>query len=160
MHRDQPPGPLGAFETSAHESGEAMRNLVFPVLLIALSGCGNPLEFDPAKTVILKITGVEDEAEKERIKEKAEELVLEKSAWRKTSMSEHAETLMIKLSPVKDPQGFADRITFGKVTAVDGNTIHVQVGDDQEEGKHKNADDQADDRPHQGDNDLELGARD
>ena len=123
-----------------------MRNLVLPVLLIALSGCGNPLEFDPATTVILKITGVEDEAEKERIKEKAKELVLERVAWQKSSMSQHAETLMIKLSPVKDVQGFADRITFGKVTAVDGNIIHVKVRED--------ADDQGDDRAHQGDNDL------
>ena len=131
-----------------------MRNLVLPVLLIALSGCGNPFEFDPATTVILKITGVEDEAEKERIKEKAEELVLEKATWQKHQMSEHAETLMIKLSPVKDVQGFADRITFGKVTAVDGNTIHVKVGDDQEEAKQKVADDQGDDRPHQDENDL------
>ena len=131
-----------------------MRNLVLPVLLIALSGCGNPLEFDPATTVILKITGVEDEAEKERIKEKAKELVLERAAWQKNSMSQHAETLMIKLSPVKDVQGFADRITFGKVTAVDGNTIHVKVGDDQEERKQKDADDPGDDRPHQGENDL------
>ena len=123
-----------------------MRNLVLPVLLIALSGCGNLLEFDPATTVILKITGVEDEAEKERIKEKAKELVLERAAWQKNSMSQHAETLMIKLSPVKDVQGFADRITFGKVTAVDGKIIHVKVGED--------ADDQGDDRAHQGDNDL------
>ena len=123
-----------------------MRNLVLPVLLIALSGCGNLLEFDPATTVILKITGVEDEAEKERIKEKAKELVLERAAWQKNSMSQHVETLMIKLSPVKDVQGFADRITFGKVTAVDGKIIHVKVGED--------ADDQGDDRAHQGDNDL------
>ena len=123
-----------------------MRNLVLPVLLIALSGCGNVLEFDPATTVILKITGVEDEAEKERIKEKAKELVLERVAWQKSSMSQHAEALMIKLSPVKDVQGFADRITFGKVTAVDGKIIHVKVGED--------ADDQGDNRAHQGDNDL------
>ena len=123
-----------------------MRNLVFAVLLIALSGCGNPFEFDPSTTVILKVTGVEDDAEKERIKEKSLELVVEKSTWQKNQMSQHAETLMIKLSPVKDVQGFADRITFGKVTAVDGKIIHVKVGED--------ADDQGDDRAHQGDNDL------
>ncbi len=123
-----------------------MRNLVFAVLLIALSGCGNPFEFDPSTTVILKVTGVEDDAEKERIKEKSVELVVEKSTWQKNQMSQHAETLMIKLSPVKDVQGFADRITFGKVTAVDGNIIRVKVGED--------ADDQGDDRAHQGDNDL------
>ena len=127
-----------------------MRNLVFAVLLIALSGCGNPFEFDPSTTVILKVTGVEDDEEKERIKEKSVELVVEKSTWQKNQMSQHAETLMIKLSPVKDVQGFADRITFGKVTAVDGNIIHVKVGDDQEERKQKNADDPGDDRPHQG----------
>jgi hypothetical protein len=123
-----------------------MRNLVFAVLLIALSGCGNPFELDPSTTVILKVTGVEDDAEKERIKEKSVELVVEKSTWQKNQMSQHAETLMIKLSPVKDVQGFADRITFGKVTAVDGNIIHVKVRED--------ADGQGDDRAHQGDNDL------
>ena len=104
-----------------------MRNLVVPVLLIALSGCGNPFELDPATTVILKVTGVEDDAEKERIREKAVELVVEKSTWQKNQMSQHAETLMIKLSPINDVQGFADRITFGDVTAVDANIIHVNV---------------------------------
>ncbi|GIW91596.1 MAG: hypothetical protein KatS3mg109_2028 [Pirellulaceae bacterium] len=129
-----------------------MRNSVFAVLLIALTGCGNPLEFDPATTVILKVTGVKDDAEKERIREKSVELVLEKSTWQINQMSQHAETLMIKLSPVRDVQGFADRITFGKVTAVDGNIIHVKVGDNQD-GKEEDADDQADDRAHQEDND-------
>jgi hypothetical protein len=105
-----------------------MRHLVFPVLLITLSGCGNPFEFDPATTVILKVTGVEDDTEQERINEKAVELVVENSTWQKNQMSQHAETLMIKLSPVNDVQGFADRITFGKVTAVEGNIIHLRVG--------------------------------
>ena len=116
-----------------------MRHLVFPVLLITLSGCGNPFKFDPATTVILKVTGVDDDAgfvtdehvfdtEQERINEKAVELVLENSAWQKNQMSQQAETLMIKLSPVNDVQGFADRITFGKVTAVEGNIIHLRVG--------------------------------
>jgi hypothetical protein len=115
-----------------------MRNLPLLVLLVALSGCG-VFEFDPATTVILKITGVEDDAEKERIKEEAEELVLERSAWRKTSTSEHGQTLMIKLCPVEDAQGFADRITFGEVTAVEGNVIHLKVGADQEEEKQEPA---------------------
>ena len=103
---------------------------MIPILLIVLSGCGNPLEFDSETTVILKITGLEDEAQKELIKEKTQELVAEKASWYSCQISEHAETTMIKLSPVEDVQGYADRIKFGKVTSVDGNTIHVTVGDE------------------------------
>ena len=120
-----------------------MRTLLTSIVLIAISGCGNPFEFDPAITVILKITGVENEAQKERLKEKAEELVLEGSTYRKTQMSQHAETLMIKLAPVDDVQAFADRITFGKVTSVDGRTIHVTVGDDNQKKAANAGDDQA-----------------
>lgn len=95
------------------------------VLLIAFCGCGNPFTMDPETTVILKITGVDGEPETERMSEKAKELVLEKSTWHKTQISEHAGTVMIKVSPVEDVQGYADRIAFGKVTEVDGNTIYI-----------------------------------
>jgi len=105
-----------------------VQKLVIPILLIALSGCENPLKFDPQTTAILKITGLEDEAQKEQIKEQSQELVAEKSSWHSSQISEHGETTMIKLSPVKDVQGYADRIKFGKVTAIDGNIIHVTVG--------------------------------
>ena len=107
-----------------------MRKMGLCMLLVALSSCGNPLQFDPATTVILKITGVEDDTEKERIREKATELVLEKSSWHKNQTSTHAETLMIKVSPVEDAQDFADRITFGEVTSIDGNIIHVSVAEE------------------------------
>jgi hypothetical protein len=97
------------------------------LLLIAVAGCGNPFEFDPSTTVILKVSGVEDDAAQERITEKAKELVMEKSTWHKTQTSEHAGTVMIKISPVEDVQAYADRITFGKVTSVDGTKIYVDV---------------------------------
>ena len=106
-----------------------MRTLIAAFLLTMLVGCGNIFEMDPATTVILKISGISDDAEGERVREKAVELVEERSTWQKNQMSQNSETLMIKLSPVKDFQGFADRIKFGKVTAVEGNIIQVKMGD-------------------------------
>ena len=39
--------------------------------------------------------------------------------------------MTLKLSPVEDAKQFADRIEFGKVTEIDGNMIHVEVGGDE-----------------------------
>lgn len=107
-----------------------MRTRLALILVVILAGCGNPLEFDPATlefdpatTVIVKITGAKDQAEKDCIKEKIDELVLEKSYWNKNQTSQHVETLMIKASPVKDVKAFADRITFGKVTAMENRIM-------------------------------------
>ena len=105
-----------------------MRNFSRMCLLLTLiGGCGNPFEFDPATTVLLKLSGVEGDAEKERIGEEAKELVLEKSTWHMIQTSEHNDTVMIKVSPVEDVQDYALRITFGEVTSVEGNTVFVDV---------------------------------
>lgn len=123
-----------------------MRTRLALILVVILAGCGNPLEFDPATlefefepatTVIVKITGAKDQAEKDCIKEKIDELVLEKSYWNKNQTSQHVETLMIKASPVKDVKAFADRITFGKVTAMENRIIHVTVNGDKQAGSRE-----------------------
>ena len=105
-----------------------MRNVLLMCLLLTLiGGCGNPFKFDPATTVILKLSGVDDDAEKKRIEEEAKELVLEKSTWHMIQTSQHNDTVMIKVSPVEDVQDYADRITFGQVTSVEGNTVFVEI---------------------------------
>ena len=106
-----------------------MRTLITGLLLISLSGCGNIFEMDPATTVILKISGVADTEERERIKEQAVELVQERSSWQKNQVSQHGETLMIKLSPVADAEEFAERINFATVTSIEGNIIQLKRDD-------------------------------
>jgi hypothetical protein len=93
-----------------------------------ISGCGNPFQFDPATTVILKVTGVKDDAELERIKEECVELVVERSTWQKHQVFRAGDRTTIKLSPVEDVKQFADRIKFGEVTAIEGNMVHVKTG--------------------------------
>jgi hypothetical protein len=105
-----------------------MRHALVLILLVLLSGCGNPFTFDPATTVILKITGV-GEDEQEGIEDDVKELVQERANWHMTQVSRHGETLMIKATPVEDVQEFADRIDFGDVTSVEDRTIHVAVED-------------------------------
>ena len=104
-----------------------MRTLLTGFLLISLVGCGNMFEMDPGTTVILKVTGVADTEEGDDIREQAVELVQERSSWQKNQMSQHGETLMIKLSPVADAQEFADRINFATVTSIEGNIIHLKT---------------------------------
>lgn len=111
-----------------------MRNVVFPICLLLISGCGNPFQFDPATTVILKVTGVEDGTESERIEEECVELVIEQSTWQKHQVFRTGDRMTIKLSPVEDPKQFADRIEFGEVTAIEDNMVHVKVGGQEAEG--------------------------
>jgi hypothetical protein len=106
-----------------------MRYVLVLTLLVLLSGCGNPFKFDPATTVILKITGVERD-EQEDIEEEVKELVQERANWHMTQVSQYGETLTIKATPVEDVQGFADRIDFGEVTSVEDRIIHVAVAED------------------------------
>jgi hypothetical protein len=105
-----------------------MRHVLLLCLFLTLiGGCGNPFNFDPATTVILKLSGVDDDEKKERIGEEAKELVLEKSTWHMMQTFEHNDTVMIKVSPVEDVHEYADRITFGKITSVEGNTVYVEI---------------------------------
>jgi hypothetical protein len=110
------------------------------LLFVILAGCVNLPELpevDPATTVLVKINGAKDEAEKDCIEEKIKELVLEKAYWEMTQTSQHMETLMIKASPVKDVKAFTDRITFGKVTAVEDRIIHVTVNGEKQAGRRE-----------------------
>ena len=105
-----------------------MRCLIAILLaLLLLGGCGNPFVFDPATTVILKVQGIDDDAEQARVVENAKELVTERSTWHQVQTTRHNEIVMIKLSPVDDAKSFASRIKFGKVTAIDDNIIQLDV---------------------------------
>jgi predicted small lipoprotein YifL len=107
---------------------EIMRNLSpILLLLVTIAGCGNPFEFSPDTTVILKLSGLDDDVKREQIADEAKELVLERSTWHMIQTSKHNDTVMIKVSPVDDVQEFADRITFGEVTSVEENIVYVDV---------------------------------
>ena len=116
------------------------RPAIFTCLLL-MSGCGNPHQFDPATTVILKVTGATDDVESERIKEECIELVVEQSTWHKCHMFRTGERMTIQISPVEDAERFAKRIAFGEVTAIDGNMIHVSMGGDDDGRNEDNGDD-------------------
>ena len=105
-----------------------MRHLLLAFYVMVVSGCGNLLEFDPNTTVILKVTGVKDDAHSDQIKDECVELVRDKSAWQKHQIYSTGDRMTIKISPVDDVDQYAEKIRFGEVTSVDGNTIHVKVG--------------------------------
>ena len=105
-----------------------MRYAIFPLFLVMLSGCGNPFKFDPATTIVVKVSGINDDATKEQVSDTIVALVKENSNSHKMVSKRNGNVLEYKISPVDDVQDYADRIDFGAVTEIDGRTIHVTVG--------------------------------
>lgn len=105
-----------------------LRSLSIPVaalLLGTVGGCGISLEQDPATTVKIEIVGVDDDADRESIKEDLTELV-DGSSHSMTSFSS-GDNMTVSLSPVTDPDTFSKKIEFGTVTSVDDRTIKVEI---------------------------------
>jgi len=120
-----------------------MLRLLLIFLLIILSGCENPFQSDADTSVTIVITGA-NRAGEEKLREKLVELVRERSSWSSSNTSYSGKTIYIVIDPVKDVKDFANRITFGKITAIDdcinseqtarpncSRKIHVKIGNDQ-----------------------------
>lgn len=99
------------------------------IAVVLLGGCS----YGPEQTVTIEITGELDDAEQEQIIEKLKTMT-DGSSHSMSSFSSGNSTT-IELAPVGDVQAFADKIDFGEVTAVEGRTVKVSVGDDETEGE-------------------------
>ena len=101
--------------------------VVLPILaafLLTLSSCGISFEQDPAKTVTVEITGVNDSKDRDDIQETLKGMTEGSSHMMTTSSS--GDKMTVKLSPVGDVEAFSQKINFGKVTEVDGRTVKVE----------------------------------
>ena len=91
--------------------------------LLTQVGCNISLEQDPEKTVSVEISGVKA-SERETITETLEGMV-DGSGGHSMFSSFAGESMSVSLSPVSDPEAFAKKINFGKVTEVKERTIKV-----------------------------------
>jgi hypothetical protein len=98
--------------------------MVLLAVLLPQSGCNLSFEQDPATTVTVEITGVDNDSDRENIQETLKEMT-DGSSHMMTSSS-FGDTMTVSLSPVEDAEAFSKKINFGKVTEVDGRTIKVE----------------------------------
>ena len=97
---------------------------VVAAILLTQSSCNLSFEQDPAETVTVEITGVNDEEVRDEIRETLQGMA-EVSSHVMTSSSS-GDKMTVKLSPVGDVKAFSRKINFGEVTEVDGRTIKVE----------------------------------
>ena len=93
-------------------------------VLLTQSSCSFNFEHDPAETVTVEITGVNDEDDRDEIRETLKGMT-DGSSHLMTSSSS-GKKMTVRLSPVKDVQAFSRKINFGEVTQVDGRTVRVE----------------------------------
>ena len=98
--------------------------LLLPVMLLGLVGCNFSLEHDPAETVTVKITGVSEQSDRDRVKENLEDCI--QGVMHMMTSNASGSEMTVQVSPVTDVEKFVQEIKFGKVTEVQGRTIKVQ----------------------------------
>jgi hypothetical protein len=99
---------------------------MLPILaagLLMLSSCNFSFEVDPATTVKVEIIGVNDEEDRDDIREKLTGMTDGSSHMMTSSAS--GDKMTIELSPVEDIAAFSRKINFGEVIEVDGRTVKV-----------------------------------
>jgi hypothetical protein len=97
--------------------------------LFAICASGCSMESDPKVTVTVIVTGVTDKADSEQIEKSLKDLV--SGPVRYTSSSWADGTLTMHLSPVSNFREFAEKIKFGRVTELQGNTVKVEFAKQQ-----------------------------
>lgn len=97
---------------------------IMAAFLVTLSSCDISFEQDPAKTVTVEITGVNDNEDRDDIQETLKGMT--EGSGHAMSSSSSGDKMTVKLSPVGDVQAFSQKINFGKVTEVDGRTVKVE----------------------------------
>ncbi|TWU05898.1 hypothetical protein [Stieleria varia] len=103
-----------------------LAGVVLLATFVTTSGCSFSLNQDPATTVTIKVSGVDNESDRDALTESLKDYVDGNShSMSSTSMNG---SMTIKLSPVTDVKAFSEKIDFGKVTAVDGRTVTVEYG--------------------------------
>jgi|GEM_PF-1251200 len=98
--------------------------LLLTVLLLGLVGCNFSLEHDPAKTVTVKITGISEESDRERVKENLEDCI--QGGMHMMTSNASGNEMTVQVSPVTDVEKFVQGVNFGNVSEVQGRAITVQ----------------------------------
>jgi hypothetical protein len=108
-----------------------MRMLIKAVVGILLLACasGCSMESDTKLTITVIVTGVTDKADSEQVEKSLKDLV--SGPVRYTSSTWAEGTLTMHLSPVSNFREFSEKIKFGKVTELQGNTVKVEFAKQQ-----------------------------
>jgi ABC-type uncharacterized transport system auxiliary subunit len=96
---------------------------VFAIALSAAAVAGCDFKHDPAKMVTIEVTGVANDAQRDRVQDAVKKWV-DGSSHMMTTMSS-GDKLSIDLSPVTDVDAFAKKIDFGEVSKVEGRKVSV-----------------------------------
>jgi hypothetical protein len=107
---------------SLHNMRMLIKAVVGILLAVCASGCF--MESDPKVTVTVIVTGVTDKADSEQVEKSLKDLV--SGTVRYTSSSWAGGTLTMHLSPVSNFREFSEKIKFGRVTELQGNTVKVE----------------------------------
>ena len=86
-------------------------------------GC-NPFAHDPEQTVHIEISSITEQAERDEVHEILKGMT--EGSGHVITTKRDRDTLLIKLSPVRDVQAFARRINFGQVTEIEGRTVRIE----------------------------------
>lgn len=108
---------------------QVVLTLLFTIPLALQTGCGLSLEHDPAKSVTVEITGIDNEGDRESVSETLKEFVDGNSHMMSSFYNGQTMTMTITLSPVSDVDAFSKKIEFGEVTSVEGRTVKVTFSD-------------------------------
>ena len=98
--------------------------LFLAMAAIGASGCSISFSHDPEKTVVVDISDIERESDRDAVMEKLGTMVDGNSRVMTTTYA--FGSLEVKLSPVSDVDKFVKGIDFGEVTSVEGRTIKVK----------------------------------
>ena len=98
--------------------------LLLMIMLVGLVGCSLSMEHDPAETVTVKITGISEGSDRERVKENLEDCI--QGVMHMMTSTASGSEMTVQVSPVTDVKKFVQGIEFGKVTEVQDRTIKVQ----------------------------------
>ena len=91
-------------------------------LLLGVAGCS--VGPDPATTVKLEITGVTSDTDRQHIKNLLKDMT-DSPGTSDIFTYSTGDGMWVKLWPVRDVAAFAKKITFGKVTQIEGRTVRV-----------------------------------
>jgi hypothetical protein len=116
---------LGSFKKTDGEVAQPADNKSSPEPKPAQPSPRSPPrnKFGPDETITIIITGIRKNETGKEIEEKVQAMTDSKPSSMRAVFRRGVKT--ITLAPVKDPQAFADKIDFGRVTSVEGRTIKM-----------------------------------
>ena len=97
---------------------------ILATVLLTQSSCNISFEHDPARTVTVEITGINEDEDRDEVRATLTGMA-DGSSYVITSSSS-GDRMTVRLSPVEDVKGFSRKINFGNVTEVDGRTVRVE----------------------------------